>query len=99
MTCMQVCVRWPQPTWETDNGVSADGCVWHVAADVVHDGGVACCGVAPLHESQDVVIPALEGDVEELAELGKGGAGLHQAVWHRTEKGQVSQTLQIEGFC
>mmetsp|Transcript_37621 Transcript_37621/g.95012 ORF Transcript_37621/g.95012 Transcript_37621/m.95012 type:complete len:365 (-) Transcript_37621:599-1693(-) len=66
--------------WEPHDHVARDGGVGHVAADVVDDGAVALVRVAALHLAQDVVVAALEGDVEELAQLGQLRARAHQAV-------------------
>lgn len=81
------------PTWETNDGIAADGSIGHVASDVVHDCGVAFSCVAALHEPEDVVITALEWDVEEFAELGERGASLDKAVcMENTHDARSAQT-------
>ena len=65
--------------WEGHDHVGADRRIRHPLANAVDDAAVAVHRVAPGHCPQHVVVAALEGDVEVLAQLGEVGAGVDQA--------------------
>lgn len=69
-----------QPTWEADDGVATDACVWHVSSDAVDDVCIAGSSVATRHLAQDVVVAALKGDVEKLTQLWELCAGFDEAL-------------------
>lgn len=71
----------PTPhTWEPHNGITADGCIWHVPPDVINDAPVPLVCIAALHFPQDVIVTTLERNVEEFTQLGQLRAGSHQTV-------------------
>ena len=63
---------------EGHDHIGADRGVGHAIADAVDYAAVTLHGVAPGHRLEDIVVAALEGDVEVLADLGQVGAGVDQ---------------------
>mmetsp|Transcript_202 Transcript_202/g.797 ORF Transcript_202/g.797 Transcript_202/m.797 type:complete len:561 (+) Transcript_202:820-2502(+) len=64
---------------EPDNDVRGNRGHWHQLANVVHDPEVPPHVVPALHPAQDLVVPALEGNVKVLTDLWELGARLNQA--------------------